>query len=149
MAGVLALLLTSCFPPDFVVVDPEPVLPDPVEVVEIFENEWEGFLSFVSTDGFGNEETQSVGLSTTIENHNMYVSGDLLFETALLEECSLAGEQAELVVSFIVFCDNEEGYSFSGELDEGVLRGTYEVVSFGLTIKDGVFSLSFVGSGNE
>lgn len=149
LAFIIPLLffLPSCFPPN--VVDPEdtePVIPDPVEVTELFDGIWVGSVTFFSTDGFGNTETLNTGFSTVVSQSEVgTIIGTATFETALTEECSLSGAQQEALVNFILICEGITGFTFEGELDEGRLSGEYLVTSTEILFRNGVFVLAFAG----
>lgn len=154
LAVLLAFTLTGCFPPNDNVTDPTPVIPDPIEVVSLFDGDWTGAINFVNTDGFGNEETQSLGISASVfQNPVTVVNGTLVFDTGVAgEPCSLDGGQVEIDVLFVVVCPTGDRFNpelefhFYGELSEGVLNGGYDAPRSGSPIRDGVFTLVFVGT---
>lgn len=141
----LSLLLVACFPPNDNVTDPDPVIPDPVEVVEVFEGMWTGSVTFSSTDAFNNVEISATGFSTNVVQESGVVTGTATFDTGLVEECSLAGEQEAELVTFILICEDITGFSFSGEILEGRVTGDYSVTSSAITLRDGTFVLAYTG----
>lgn len=142
----LSLLLAACFPPNDNVTDPDPIIPDPVEVVEVFEGMWTGSVTFSSTDSFNNVEISVTGFSTTVEQAEPgVVTGTATFDTGLGEDCSLVGTQQEALVEFILICEDITGFSFSGEILEGRVTGDYSVTSSEITLRDGTFVLAYAG----
>ena len=142
----LLFFLSACFPPNDNVTDPDPVIPDPVEIVELFDGNWVGSVSFSSTDAFGNVEFLKTGFSTAVSQTDVgTITGTAFFETGLGEECSLSGTQQLEAVNFILICEDITGFTFDGEISEGKLAGDYLVTSTSILLKNGNFVLAFMG----
>lgn len=142
----LSLLLVACFPPNDNVTDPEPVVPDPVELVEVFEGAWTGSVTFSSTDAFNNVEISVTGFSSNIEqSESGVVTGTATFDTGFVEECSLAGTQQAELINFILICEGITGFTFAGEISEGIVSGSYRVTSTAITLRNGSFVIAYSG----
>lgn len=148
LAVLLAFTLTGCFPPNDNVTDPTPVVPEPIETLEVFEGSWGGVIQFSNTDAFGNVENQSIGILVVVSEQNdaNEVVGVLTFDSGIVDgECSVSGGQVELEVVFLAVCEGLEEFSFYGELGSGVLVGVYDAPNLGTPIRDGSFTVSFIG----
>lgn len=143
LALALVFLLVACDPPTPPEPeDPTPVVPDPVEDVLILEGEWLGAFSFVDEDLLGNEEELVLGAIMSVTYLSGNLDGTMVLDTDD-SACSIGGTQEDSSATLIVFCEELQAFSLSGEVGDGIFAGNYTTT--GTILENGVFEFSYTG----
>lgn len=125
--------LTACKPP--VIIDPEPVVPDPVVVSSEIEGMWVGVFS--SEEGF----FFSAALEFVVVSPTLIEGTIELLDEPEPTFGTLKGSQDGLLYNFaveVVNLDEVLEFDFSGSIDEGRFVGTFS----GVELTSGTVSLS-------
>lgn len=133
-------------PPAFEPIDPTPVTPEPIDIVDTFTGNWLGSLSFSNTDALGNEEFQLVIGKISIEYYEAAgFSGTIEFLTNNTP-CDIEGVQVNELVTLNVSCVDAIDFTLAGSLDEGTYSGQYESVNNNVVVPSGDFIFTYQGS---